>query len=263
MGRPPRHRHGRPTARAGRAAGRLVDRDRTGRAGGRRRRGRRAGRRSGARPRPRSTTCSTTSPRPPSRVSPASSSPPSRPTPAWSCPPRCRSVTSSGTCGRRRRWRCTPTAGPTASTASCPPPSGWPLADPGRPTVLLIGDVAFLHDSNGLLGAAGTRHRPRGGGGRQRRRRHLLVPPAGRRRRRRAGSSSSTARPTGSTLPRWRLPTGSAPVETLDVAAVGRGRPSPPVACTCWSCAPIAAANVEVHRRLNGAVADAVANVDP
>jgi 2-succinyl-5-enolpyruvyl-6-hydroxy-3-cyclohexene-1-carboxylate synthase len=31
---------------------------------------------------------------------------------------------------------------------------GVALAEPRRPTVLLIGDVAFLHDSNGLLGAA-------------------------------------------------------------------------------------------------------------
>ena len=31
---------------------------------------------------------------------------------------------------------------------------GVALADPARPTALLIGDVAFLHDSNGLLGAA-------------------------------------------------------------------------------------------------------------
>jgi 2-succinyl-5-enolpyruvyl-6-hydroxy-3-cyclohexene-1-carboxylate synthase len=31
---------------------------------------------------------------------------------------------------------------------------GVALADPSRPTALLIGDVAFLHDANGLLGAA-------------------------------------------------------------------------------------------------------------
>ena len=31
---------------------------------------------------------------------------------------------------------------------------GLALADPDRPAALLIGDVAFLHDSNGLLGAA-------------------------------------------------------------------------------------------------------------
>jgi 2-succinyl-5-enolpyruvyl-6-hydroxy-3-cyclohexene-1-carboxylate synthase len=32
---------------------------------------------------------------------------------------------------------------------------GVALADPTRPVVLLIGDVAFLHDSNGLLGISG------------------------------------------------------------------------------------------------------------
>ncbi len=31
---------------------------------------------------------------------------------------------------------------------------GIALADPTRPTALLIGDIAFIHDSNGLLGAA-------------------------------------------------------------------------------------------------------------
>jgi 2-succinyl-5-enolpyruvyl-6-hydroxy-3-cyclohexene-1-carboxylate synthase len=31
---------------------------------------------------------------------------------------------------------------------------GVALADPSRPTALLVGDLAFLHDSNGLLGAA-------------------------------------------------------------------------------------------------------------
>jgi 2-succinyl-5-enolpyruvyl-6-hydroxy-3-cyclohexene-1-carboxylate synthase len=32
---------------------------------------------------------------------------------------------------------------------------GVALADPSRPTALLVGDLAFLHDSNGLLGASG------------------------------------------------------------------------------------------------------------
>ena len=63
---------------------------------------------------------------------------------------------------------------------------GVALGDYSRPTALLIGDLAFLHDSNGLLGAAQREHRPRDRRGRQRRWRHLLVPPAGRVRRARA-----------------------------------------------------------------------------
>ena len=43
--------------------------------------------------------------------------------------------------------------GPTASTASCPPRWAWRWAP--APTALLIGDVAFLHDTNGLLGLPG------------------------------------------------------------------------------------------------------------
>ena len=49
-----------------------------------------------------------------------------------------------------------------------------------RPTVALVGDLCFLHDSNGLLGARRPRRRRHVRRGRQRRRRHLLVPPAGR-----------------------------------------------------------------------------------
>ena len=63
----------------------------------------------------------------------------------------CRSATSSGT--RRRGTGCAtwPTGAPTASTASCPPPSAWRWRRPPRRRCS-IGDVALLHDSNGLLG---------------------------------------------------------------------------------------------------------------
>ena len=46
----------------------------------------------------------------------------------------------------------------------------------GAPTALLIGDVAFLHDTNGLLGLMERDVEPGRGRGRQRRRRDLLVP---------------------------------------------------------------------------------------
>ena len=78
------------------------------------------------------------------------------------------------------------------------------------PTALLIGDVAFLHDTNGLLGAGPAGHRPHHRRGRQRRRRHLLVPAAGRRARPPTGSSSSSAPPTASTWPASPPPTASA-----------------------------------------------------
>ena len=48
---------------------------------------------------------------------------------------------------------CSRTAAPTASTASCRPRSASRSAR-RSPTALLIGDVAFLHDTNGLLDAA-------------------------------------------------------------------------------------------------------------
>ena len=72
-----------------------------------------------------------------------------------SCRRRCRSATSSGTPRRATGVRgARRTGAPTASTASCRPRSAsrWPA---GRPDALLIGDVAFLHDTKALLGAVG------------------------------------------------------------------------------------------------------------
>jgi 2-succinyl-5-enolpyruvyl-6-hydroxy-3-cyclohexene-1-carboxylate synthase len=54
---------------------------------------------------------------------------------------------------RDATYASSPTGGPTASTVSCPRRWAPPLT--GAKTTLLIGDVAFLHDSNGLLGLAG------------------------------------------------------------------------------------------------------------
>ena len=72
----------------------------------------------------------------------------------------------------------------------------------GAPTALLIGDVAFLHDTNGLLGLIGSQRQPGDRRGRQRRRRHLLVPATARRALRQVASSSCSAPPTAWTWSR-------------------------------------------------------------
>ncbi len=51
----------------------------------------------------------------------------------------------------------------------------------GRTTVVWVGDIAFVHDSNALVGSRRTRRRPADRRRRQRRRWDLLVPAAGRR----------------------------------------------------------------------------------
>ena len=93
------------------------------------------------------------------------------------------------------------------------------VRDRGR-SVGLLGDLAFLHDAGGLLGAPGTRARRRVRGRRQRRRGDLFVPAPGRACR--PGSSSCcSARRRRPTSPRWRRPTA---VPTERVATGGRGR---------------------------------------
>ena len=49
----------------------------------------------------------------------------------------------------------------------------------GTPTVVLVGDIAFVHDSNALVASPRSLGRPADRRRRQRRRWHLLVPPAG------------------------------------------------------------------------------------
>ena len=231
-------------------------RGRPGRAGRRRGVARRAGRSSGrravdaidARARRRR-------PGRPSRASPAPSSTRCRPAPGWSRRRRCRSATSSGTRPPAATLDVHANRGANGIDGVVSTAVGIALADRTRPTALLIGDVAFLHDSNGLLGRGAAGHRPRGRRRGQRRRRHLLVPPAGRRpssrrslraalrhpprprprrggrrlRRRRAGRRPTSARPCGR-----RVAAGG-----VHVLVVRTDR----------------AANVEVHRRLNAAVA--------
>ncbi len=136
---------------------------------------------------------------------------------------------------------------------------GLALADPTRPTALLIGDVAFLHDSNGLLGAA-----RRGidlvvvvvdndGGGI-----FSFLPQA---------AAVDTERferlygtPHGLDLAALAAAYGVRATQTIDLAA------SVAESFTAGGVHVLVArtdrgANVEVHRRLNGAVADALANI--
>ena len=65
-----------------------------------------------------------------------------RPMPSSSSPRRCRCATSSGTAARPARGR-TPTGAPTGSTASMSTAIGV-ARRPARPTVVLLGDVAFV-----------------------------------------------------------------------------------------------------------------------
>ena len=88
----------------------------------------------------------------------------------------------------------------------------------GAPTVVLLGDIAFVHDASALIGLAAAGRRPGDRRRRQRRRRHLLVPPAGDAARRRHASSSCSARPTAPTSSR------SPAAHGLDAATVDDGR---------------------------------------
>jgi 2-succinyl-5-enolpyruvyl-6-hydroxy-3-cyclohexene-1-carboxylate synthase len=137
---------------------------------------------------------------------------------------------------------------------------GLALADKGRPTALLIGDVAFLHDSNGLLGAA-----RRGidlvvvvvdndGGGI-----FSFLPQAA------AVDAERFERlygtPHGLDLAALAAAYAISATQTVDVAAsvaesFAAGGVHVLVARTDRR------ANVEVHRRLNDAVADAVSSID-
>ncbi len=71
------------------------------------------------------------------------------------CGPRapCRSGTSTRGCHRRTAPSpCGPTGAPTASTAWCPRRSDRRRSRDG-PVALVVGDIAFLHDLNALVGA--------------------------------------------------------------------------------------------------------------
>ena len=151
--------------------------------------------------------------------------------------------------------------------AVCRPPSGRSAGqrtvagvDTG-PTALLIGDVAFLHDTQRPARRGPARHRPHGRGGRQRRWRHLLVPAPGRHRSAPSPSSSCSARLTASTWP------GLAAAHGVSGRRARRARPrsarpwpsrSPWEASTCIVVPTDRAANVAVHREIDAAVAAAL-----
>jgi 2-succinyl-5-enolpyruvyl-6-hydroxy-3-cyclohexene-1-carboxylate synthase len=138
---------------------------------------------------------------------------------------------------------------------------GLALADPSRPTALLIGDVAFLHDSNGLLGAA-----QRGV--------DLVVVVVDN-----DGGGIFSFLPQADVVDQGRFEQLYGTPHGLDLAAlaaaygVRAGETSDLAASVAAALAAGGVhvvvvrtdrrANVAVHRRLNGAVADAVASVGP
>ena len=128
------------------------------------------------------------------------------------------------------------------------------------PVVLVIGDVSFVHDLDGLVSATAPRPRPDDRAGQQRRRRHLLVPAPGAARRPagsacRSGSRSCSGRRTASTSRRSSPPWAASPGRDHRHLEAGmrrldrRGR-----ACGSSRYAPTGERNVELHRDAAAAV---------
>ena len=89
--------------------------------------------------------------------------------------PRCPCATSSGSGDRVARAHANRGANGIDGVVS----TALGRALTGTPTVVLVGDIAFVHDSNALVASPRPGGRPADRRRRQRRRWHLLVPPPG------------------------------------------------------------------------------------
>ena len=125
----------------------------------------------------------------------------------------------------------------------------------GTPTVVLVGDIAFVHDSNALVASPRPVSRPADRGRRQRWRWHLLVPPPS------VGAPADRSRPcsahrTAPTSKASPTPTESLPPTITDAGELaGRlTQPGPWLIRVPTNRAD----NVVVHDRLNAAVAAAL-----
>ena len=165
---------------------------------------------------------------------------------------RCRCAISSGSGGRSAAAP-TPIGAPTGSTASSRPHSA--ARSTAAPSVVLLGDLAFVHDSNALV-PAGPRRRPArsssstttGVASSRSSPRPPSSPPI--------GSSSCSARPSAPTCSRSPAPTASRPPRSRrrpiwSASSHGRAHGSARVPSDRQR-------NVVVHDRLHAAVAAAL-----
>ena len=151
--------------------------------------------------------------------------------------------------------RSSPTAGSPASTARSRTAIGAALGRPTRrASFALMGDVTFLHDTNGLvLGPARARARPDDRGRQRRRRLDLRDARAGRAGVRRPLTSGSSARPTASTWPACAPPPAPRTGGSSRCPSSSRRWPRPTAASRssrCGSAATTAASSTRASGRL-------------